>query len=447
MRIAILTSTLGFGHLRAAQAVEQALREREPHATVELVDVWSLVDPTVAAAAREGYLRAVVEQPMHYEYLFRFSPQQWRAFFRDPQLPTAIRTIIRETLDRWFPGRGGFPTRGGNLDQTLFLNLFESISGRTVLHGNLVRRALVVWMHVLLCRRLRQHLLRFDADLVVSTQMMPAALLSTLKKRGELADLPIVAVLTDYGVHDFWLRPNIDHYCVATADMATDLRLRGVTDAPIAVTGIPLMADFREPVPQQIARARLGLPDDITTILITGGGYGIGAADAAEFLLRAGDGCQSLQDCRILLAAGQDRVDARLQQLADKRPDRISLYQRDVDMPLLIRASDVVIGKPGGLSVSEALACGRPFLAICSLGGQESFNVTYLERHDVGARVDGDAMYQTLASWLADRSELSLRQERAWDLGHRRSSERVAESIQRVLARAGRGAKRGGQQP
>ena len=47
-RVLLLTSTLGSGHLRAAQAVEAALLERCPAARIETLDFWSLMDQGVA---------------------------------------------------------------------------------------------------------------------------------------------------------------------------------------------------------------------------------------------------------------------------------------------------------------------------------------------------------------------------------------------------------------
>jgi processive 1,2-diacylglycerol beta-glucosyltransferase len=427
MRVALLSSTLGFGHLRAAQAVAEALLERDRSLAIEFVDVWSLMDESVAAAAREGYLRAVTEQPQQYENLFRYSDAQWRNFFRSPSLEPELSSIIHESVERWFPGRNGFPTRGANLDQTLFLNLFQSITVKSPIKGNLVRRGLVVWMHALLCRRLKQRLAKFSPDVVISTQMMPAALLSALKRRGEFTDVPAMGVITDYGVHHFWLRSNIDHYCVATDTMAAELRMRGITEAAIAVTGIPLMAGFRQPPTQSEARRRLGIHASRPTVLITGGGYGIGAADALAAMLASG-----APDCQILLAAGQHVQHARLKRFAAERPQDVFLFQHDVNMPLLLRAADIVIGKPGGLSVSEALACGRPFLAICSLGGQESFNVAHVEQQGVGERIDVGQLPAALKRWFGDPMRLAGIQAKAASVGARQGAALIAGTVMRL---------------
>jgi UDP-N-acetylglucosamine:LPS N-acetylglucosamine transferase len=113
-------------------------------------------------------------------------------------------------------------------------------------------------------------------------------------------------------------------------------------------------------------------------------------------------------------------------------------------MELLIRAADVVVGKPGGLTVAEALACGRPLLAARALGGQEGFNVRFLERHGVGQLVQETELIGALTGLLADRLRLTRMQERAWQLGHRDGADRIAElalamAEPRVRSEAGRG--------
>jgi processive 1,2-diacylglycerol beta-glucosyltransferase len=96
-------------------------------------------------------------------------------------------------------------------------------------------------------------------------------------------------------------------------------------------------------------------------------------------------------------------------------------------MEVLIRAADVVVGKPGGLTVAEVLACGRPLIAARALGGQEGFNVRFLEMHGVGQLVPEAQVISVLTELLNDRLRLTRMQERAWQLGVRDAAERIAE--------------------
>ena len=93
----------------------------------------------------------------------------------------------------------------------------------------------------------------------------------------------------------------------------------------------------------------------------------------------------------------------------------------------IVRAADVVVGKPGGISVAEALACGRPLLATRSLGGQEGFNIAFLQSHEVGGLVADGELLDRLAALLHNPEALQAMQMRAWQLGRREGARRVAQ--------------------
>jgi UDP-N-acetylglucosamine:LPS N-acetylglucosamine transferase len=96
-------------------------------------------------------------------------------------------------------------------------------------------------------------------------------------------------------------------------------------------------------------------------------------------------------------------------------------------MDLHMRAADVIVGKPGGISVAEAMACGRPLFATRSLGGQEGFNVRFLEQHRVGGLVADSELPQRIQALVKDSRALADAQVRAWALGNRHGASRVAE--------------------
>lgn len=425
----MLTSTLGFGHVKAAEAIDEGLRERGIGITVDHIDFWSLMDDTVARAIKEGYLSLVTRDPELWDYLHSLDRTQWKAFLRNPETPASLSAVCSEVLARWFPEFSGFPASARNLDQTLALNLLGTYGAPTAAPRNLVRRGLILWMHRLLVSRLKVRLQQDKADLIVATQVMPASLLALLKRRGELKDLPAVAVLTDYGIHPFWLKSRIEHYCVATATLAEELRRKG-EGLSTTITGIPLKKDFDQPVAQAVARNELKIEGSGPVVLITGGGYGIGAAESLRALLDA------RLECKILVAAAgaHEKVLHKLRDICNQRPGKARIC-RDTRIATLVRAADIVVGKPGGLSVAEALACGRPFFAVRSLGGQESHNVTFLRQNGVGDLFDHAELPGKLRRWIRDPHKLVQIKARAWHLGNRDSTERVVNVITTELRR------------
>lgn len=422
-RVLLLTSELGAGHARAAKAIELAIRARAPATAVHTLDLWSLMHPAVADAVRQTYLRLVVEHPDLYERIYQLDERTWRRIIEGDELPppqlragvARITAILAEGPPLASQVVGPYA-----LDCALLPLLSSSMPGDArALPWNdaRVRSRLMKWIWARLVRRLERRLTAFRPDVVVGTQMVPAAMLSSAKARRGL-EVPAIGVPTDFGVHDFWLQPGIDLYCVAHQSIPG---LPAPTLAPVSVTGVPLMPGFAQPPTPGHARARLGLDPERRVVLVLGGGLGLGV-DAVAARLLAGR-----PDTEVLIVTGHNRpAHTALASRAVEQAGRLRVIGWTDEMELYIRAADLVVGKPGGLTVAEVLACGRPLLATRSLGGQEGFNVRFLEQHGVGRLVTEHELSACVDAWLGNAVRLAELQHRAWALGKRDGAARVA---------------------
>lgn len=432
-RILLLSSSLGLGHVRAAEAVAEALEELHPRVRIEWVDFWSLMDERVAEAVKRGYLEAVTAAPDLYDSLYGLDGESWLEFLKRDDLPSALAPVVRNALEDSFPDADGFPARGRNLDQTLFLNIVGTYFRRWEWMGGRLRNGLVRCAYQVLARRLKGRIDAFRPHVVVSTQMLPAGLLAGIGRRGPRAGRVRVGVTTDYGLHDFWEEADMDRYCVATEAMARKLVRMGRSPEAVRVTGIPLAATFRAPPTREAARGSLGIPPAEPAVLLTGGGAGIGIRQALDRMM------EGEVPARVLVVKpSQGNGDADLEAFARRHPRRFHLLDEPSDWAAPVAAADVVVGKPGGMSVSEALACGRPFLAVNSLGGQENFNVAFLEREGVGGKVAPGDLGGALDRWLSDPAKLDRIQERARALGPRHGATEVARCVLEAASGGGR---------
>jgi UDP-N-acetylglucosamine:LPS N-acetylglucosamine transferase len=424
MRALVLTSQLGNGHTRAAEAVEQALVQRHPEARVQILDLWSLMDAKVADALKDGYLQIATEHPDIYEQLYH--SDTWHQLLGKEPLPPKFAGVLDRICMRWFPPSSNWLTpRTSNMDQALLVTLLDMLTGRSSpVPETLIRVGVLMWIRALLLRRLKAELIRLNPDVIIATQVYLSAMMNVVKRRGDFRSTPTMGVLTDYGVHEFWVQfGTANAYCVPHESVADSLRARGVRQERVHATGIPLMPEFDNLPSQLDARRRLGLNTDRPVVLVTGGWFGIGVSGAVKGLM------ESALDCQALVTTGRadDEGMQMLKSLRGRFAQRLRLIDWSDEMPVLLRAADVVVGKPGGLSVAEALACGRPFFATTSLGGQEGFNVRFLEAQGVGRQVPPEGLFEALYNLLSSPQELAREQSRAWDLGRRDSAERIAE--------------------
>ena len=434
MKTVILTSGLGYGHTRAGEAIAASLRGRVGATEVATIDFWSLMSPKVSTTVKEAYLELVSDAPGAYEELYQLTERDWQEHFKSGRLPSPLDRVAARVVETGFPeARGRLPVgRGVSLDETLLIALLRRFQGPRRRAGRLLGWGLALGIRSLLMTRLLNKLQALAPDAVVATQMLPATLLSYIRDNGELVETPSFGVLTDYGVHDFWARSGLDFLCVAHQDLAEELETKG-TASRVAVTGIPLVPAFARPPSPTEGRLALGLAADRPTILVTGGAYAIGVEETLRGLQAADRSWQ------IVATTGRRSARAGVGELVVASGDGLRRLDWPGEMAPLVSAADVVAGKPGGLTLSEAMACGRPFVATCSLAGQEGYNVRFLERHGCGVQVAPESLIGTLQGLLSDGERLAAMGAAARRHGVRDGADRIAALVEdRGAGRAAR---------
>lgn len=421
-RVLLLTSGLGYGHVRAAQAVEAALLQRS--ATVKILDLWSLMNPGAASIIQKTYLRLVQEYPELYERLYHLDEHTWRHILESEEGPPAAVLEVLETISEIMASCVS-DVRGTHYasDRLLLSLLCTALPyDGTSLAGNGVRArlALMKWTWMRLNKRIGGLVEQFAPDVVISTQMIPAAMVSSLKRRGRL-NVPLMGVLTDYGQHDFWRQPGVDCYCIAHDSIGVSMG-NGERRTEVRATGVPLMPGFAHPLSQQEARRQLNIGAQSKVILVLGGGLGLSVEAIAAQLLE-----RPAPTFLMIMPGKNSTARSKLLARAEHHPGRLHVCEWTERMDIYIRAADVVVGKPGGVSVAEVLACGRPLFATRSLGGQEGFNVRFLEQHGVGGLVGDAELADRIDAVIQEPAKLALIQERAWALGCRDGSTRISD--------------------
>ena len=367
-RVLILSASVGSGHLRAAQAVELAVRRLRPTAIVRNVDVLAFATAAFRFSFADVYLGLIQHAPQLLGYIY--------GLFDRPVRPTyGPMYKLKVALER--------------------MNLRPLVELLTV----------EPW------------------DLVINTFFLSAEIVAALRRQGRLT-APQVQVITDFESHRNWVNHPCELYCTATEESAQYLTYFGVPRSAAVATGIPIHPDFAEPWDRAACRMHQGLIDDRRVVLLLAGGHGVGPLGRIYRALL--DVTLPLQ---IVVVTGRNEG-ARRRLAATPAPARHRVQVRGFtdEMDHLLAAADLVVTKPGGLTTAEALARGVGVVVVNPVPGQEERNSDYLLENGAGIKVNHvPTLALKVEALLRDAGRLSRMRAAARRLARPRASFDVAE--------------------
>jgi len=245
-----------------------------------------------------------------------------------------------------------------------------------------------------------QHLKQFRPDLILATHFLVPQLLAA--SAGDFpSPPPVESVITDYEVHQFWVSGAVSRYYVAHEGMVPDLRRRGVPASHVMVTGIPVHPRFSESVlPSSIFR-NLDIDPLKPVILMLAGGLGLNKLEeAVENLLSLPGNAQI-----VTVAGRNDALKKRLDALRTSSTVKLVNLGYVDNMHEILGISDIVITKPGGLTVSECLAKKKLMILISPIPGQEEKNAEFLIAREAALRAESlEELPRVVERLMADRS-------------------------------------------
>ncbi len=346
-RILILSASVGAGHLRAAEAVEAALRQLAPEAHVTNLDVLDMTNRLFRRFYAKSYLNLVNSAPYLLGHFY-------------------------DALDR--------PSRSGKNRGDRFRLMMEKLN-----LGKFIR-----------------FLQAESWDLVINTHFLPAEIIANLRRHGRLA-VPQATVTTDFETHRLWVNQPCDRYFTATEEGRIHLQTWGVPASATVATGIPILPAFGLPKDRAALLSKHGLAADRRVVLQMAGGFGVGPIEELYKAILAID-----TPLQVVTVAGRNEaLKEELQAVPCPDRHRAKVVGFTKEIHELMGVADVVVSKPGGLTTSEALASGAVMAVVNPVPGQETRNSDYLLENGAAIKVNHPALLSyKLGALLADADRL-----------------------------------------
>lgn len=265
----------------------------------------------------------------------------------------------------------------------------------------------------------------FNPDIVIATHFIPAAILANYKEKSG-KNYKVIETLTDYEFHPLWLADGVDMFFTSTEDVKNELVFYGVDENKVFVSGIPIHPKFANVKNKADLMAKYGLDSNVKTVLISAGSFGLTPLSDA-----IGDFKRIKENFQILVVCGNnEKLKKEMEDLQKEEPRLKKVFGFVDFMDELMALSDILITKPGGVTVSEALASGLPMILIEPIPGQEEANADYLLEKGVAVKARNLPMLvYKLERLLQDSQRLSLMVHRAKDISQSNACGSIIEIL------------------
>jgi 1,2-diacylglycerol 3-beta-galactosyltransferase len=366
-RILFLMSDTGGGHRAAAEAISEALyRKYADKVAVELVDVFKAYSPFPWNF-----------MPELYPWLISHGKSSWGAGYNFSNTPQRAKVLSRG-------------------------------------------------MYLTVEKRMKQMLREHPSDVVVSVHSLLTPLAMQALNARDVRP-PFVSVITDLvSTHMFAYAPGADRTLVPTQPAFERGLDAGLRSDQMRITGLPVHPGFSERLADKAeARRTLGWDATLPTLLLVGGGEGMGPLHKTARAINS----RRLK-CQLVIIAGRNKaLKAELEASQWNQPTHI--YGFVTDMPRLMSAADVLVSKAGPSTICEACIAGLPMILYDAIPGQETGNVEYVLASRAGVFAPSPNEVADIAQkWLAQgAASLRQRSDNARRIGRPNAVWEIAEEV------------------
>lgn len=364
MRILILSASTGGGHMRTSAAMKKYIEASRPNDVIRVVDALEEIGHLYNKTVSEGY-----------EVMAKVIPAFYGAVYNGTNKDTMVTELV-----------------------TKFQKLFA--------------------------RRLMPLMVEFRPDVIIGVHAFCVEMASALKIKYKM-NIPIISLITDFAPHIMYVQEGVDKYVVSNEETVVALESFGVDRKDVQVSGIPIDPVFYNKHSKQQLMKKMGLNPHLQTVLLMAGSFGV-----RDIFKIYRDIVETSTDFQVIVVTGRnkrlfDEFDAMLDKTYEENDESLEkgLYDKYTDESFsedttitenresnkvyagrhgikptkllyfvdnineYMYVADLIVTKPGGLTVSEAIASTLPMAIFKAYPGQEEDNAVYLERNNMAVRL------------------------------------------------------------
>ncbi len=370
MKALILSVSAGGGHGLAAEALKDYINLKFPTSEIKIIDTLKYINPIIDKVVIGSYLKTLKVTPSLYGKLYNYSET-------DSGITNTISSKFNEIMTY------------------KLLPLIDE----------------------------------FNPDILICTHPFPTEMVSIMKVKYNL-NTPVISIITDYYPHVSWLHPFIDAYVVSNKDMIDDMVCKCIPRSTIYDLGIPVKPSFLTKYERDETLKELDLNPSKFTILVMGGSLGMGKiTDIYNELNKVN------KDIQIIVITGKNEKlynELSILKETSVKPTKIIGFTDKVNK--YMQASDLLLTKPGGLTITEALICGIPLGIFSPIPGQEERNAEFLLNNNLAINLSHiNQCQKNIEDLLGLEGKLEIMRENCNNFSKPDSGNKIVQLIEFLL--------------
>lgn len=280
-------------------------------------------------------------------------------------------------------------------------------------------------------KKMLKEILDFKPDLIISTYIYCAVALCNVLKKHNL-NIKTAAVTLDYGISPYWecIADRTDYMFLTNDKMIQPFIERGFNKDKLFPTGIPVANAFSNPFEKEKAREQLNLDKDLFTLIIMKSGF---------FTIKEKDIIKNLSKVntkiQVIIVNGKS---TKSKNKIDKLIKKYNIKHKILNLgfvhniPLYFSACDLLIGKAGGLTTTEAITIGIPSLIVNKLPQQEIYNKRFMVDNGCAIEVNKTNIAEKINMLLSNPQKLINMKENCLNIRITNSCEKMYDILKDI---------------
>ncbi len=370
-KVLIFYATYGGGHLSAAKSIKQYIDENYSDVQTEMIDCVKYINNAIDKITTDAYKEMAKKAPWAWEKVYYSSEDGFLS-----KVSTTANKIMAVKMAKLFR--------------------------------------------------------EYKPDVVISTHPFGSQMTSYLKQKGK-TNCILTTILTDFESHDQWVIGSkfVNYFFVSNVNMKQEMtKKNNIPQEKIFVTGIPISKKFLEKYNKAVILKEYNFTPNKKTILFFGGGeYGLGKNKTISILKTL---CEFRNIQVIAIAGKNEKLKSEFEKVVNEKnmEQNIVVLSFTDKVPQLMASSDLVVTKPGGLTISESLASGLPLILINPIPGQEEANARFLE--NAGCAIwlkDEKKANEIFSNILLNDKRLETMKENSMRIAKPHSTENICKTV------------------